>query len=282
MLPIPFNFSYVSSDPAIPIEPISLLATASLWYDFSLATASVDTANRNTISGTGPYYSRLYDNGKSLKHLLRCYQFSSPQICQKPFYVFDTDKSKYVCNGIDSYYLATFSSIPFLSLTQSQVTSFHVLKTPESTQIRMSGVSVFNYFNMQIKRNPDLPFSGGIAINLSFTDGGYMSSTIFSSDGDNFTHDTKSVVVGTSSWLLVVSTFSNYLTQSSSSYMKVNGVVSTSGSGNLSGFTDNISYGDFFTQSISAAESIVFDTILTPSQIDSVETWIKYKWNISY
>lgn len=247
------------------LSPTSLLQTSLMWYDLSLATASTDTTNRNTIGGTAGYYTRVFDLGTSAKHLYRVNTTG-----YKLPYRFDTDKNLYV-GETDGVYsgVATFSTV--LKQDASELTNFYVFKMPNTYGSLNSGVFVHD----------------GPSYSISFRINGVDSPNVISvAHGilSPLTVANKGFQAATSSWYLIVSTMSHTPTTLSQVYMKVNGVVATQSAVNtgLNWSTGAIGLNVSTPIGTKFSEFITFERLLSDSDINIVETYLKNKWNISY
>lgn len=247
--------------------PADLLDTSLMWYDFSIATASTNTADRNTVfaSGTFSVFSRVYDLGTSGRHLLRLGILAQYRMN----YLFDSSKSLYVGeNTASNGGVATQSVV--LKQDVSSITQFMVFKMPNSYGAFGSGVFEIKGPTYSVK----LGINGFDSPNYLTLGHAYITPS-----GTN----TKGIIVSTASWQLVVATMSHNLSTLSDVYMKVNGVLATqSANGNLSFNSGSIDLNVAAPQPTRYGEFITFESLLSSSEIATIENYLKSKWNITY
>ena len=261
-------FALISGQPqsVLPAPtPEDLLDTSLLWYDFSIATASTDTADRNTVfaNGTFSVFSRVYDLGTSGKHLLRIGTLAQYRMN----YLFDSSKSLYVGENTEtSWGVATQSVV--LKQDVSSITQFMVFKMPNSYGAFGSGVFQITGPTYSVK----LGINGFDSPNYLTLGHAYITPTT----------NTKGIIVSTASWQLVVATMSHNLSTLSDVYMKVNGVLATQSANGGHSFGGSIDINVGAPRPTRYGEFITFESLLSSSEIATIENYLKSKWNITY
>ena len=264
---------------------MTVTASLAMWYDFNLATASTYQTGMNTvIAGDRGYpdFSRVYDLSNNGVHLHRTTNpADTPDGTIAEGRYFEEGGSYF---GRSYEYTQTPFVFPFVAGTVSSQplpheTIFLVAKRKWTTSEALPNILLFNNI-------------------YSIAGTRYSNQVVWTSSGANAYTFNVATDVGSASrtpynigsnpdLMLIVATF----TPGSRTYLKINGTASTSsdssptttyGSGLpadaiycASGFINTINYNQI-------GEVLVYSGILSTTDISTVETYLKAKWNISY
>lgn len=272
MLPIPrFNYINSISSSALVCNASATypsgVATPTIWYKADAATASADTANKNTVNSTSKF-SRMYDFGSKGIHL-------NNVLAGNDYFEYDATKTK----NTNTIFVAPADSSARYNLDNNIATTVGVagegtiiiaFKTGYSTGVGFPANYAGN-FTFQA-RNPNTQAYG-------FRMESSNRATIFG-DSQSYTFTT----LESTDYIRVVSVASS----GNPTYYKQNGVTGATASYDTmsnQGSTLNVSLeqsGTLNTDWGGFYEAMFFETPLSASDCDAIESYLKQKWCISY